>query len=204
MLSGPKQLASAEIAYSYFLHEYLYDPSHRSANRWHGKGAALLDLPRRVGKRVFTAILSGHVPGKDIRLGRVLAGEHQHRPGWDLTFSAPKSVSLEALLHGERRVMRAHDRAVRETLDWIEAEFLQTRGYDPGTGKRPREAANGMIGATFRLPIANRRTRAGPIRRRIHILASWLRTKRPADRRNPVLAYLRQPGSINNSRRKSV
>ena len=150
MLSGPKQLASAEVAYSYFLHDYLKDPSHRSANRWHGKGAALLDLPRRVGKRVFTAILSGHVPGTDIRLGRVLAGEHQHRPGWDLTFSAPKSVSLEALLHGERRVMHAHDRAVRETLDWIEAEFLQTRGYDPETGKRPREAAGGMIGAAFR------------------------------------------------------
>ena len=150
MLSGPKQLASAEVAYSYLLHDYLKDPSHRSANRWHGKGAALLDLPGRIGKRAFTAILSGHVPGTDIRLGRVLDGKHQHRPGWDLTFSAPKSVSLEALLHGERRVMRAHDRAVRETLDWIEAEFLQTRGYDPGTGKRPREAANGMIGATFR------------------------------------------------------
>ncbi len=150
MLSGPKQLASAEQAYSYFLHEYLYDPSHRTANRWYGKGAALLRLPRRVGKRAFTAILSGHVPGTDIRLGRVLDGKHQHRPGWDLTFSAPKSVSLEALLHGERRVMRAHDRAVRETLDWIEAEFLQTRGYDPETGKRPREAAGGMIGATFR------------------------------------------------------
>ncbi len=150
MLSGPRQLVSAEQAFGYFLHDYLYDPSHRATNRWHGRGARLLGLPGRIGKRVFTAILSGHVPGTDIRLGRVLAGKHQHRPGWDLTFSAPKSVSLEALLHGERRVMRAHDRAVRETLDWIETEFLQTRGYDPRTGKRPREAAGGMIAATFR------------------------------------------------------
>ncbi len=46
--------------------------------------------------------------------------------------------------------MRAHDRAVRDTLDWIGAEFLQTRGYDPNTGKRPREAADGMIATTFR------------------------------------------------------
>ena len=67
-----------------------------------------------------------------------------------MTFSAPKSVSLEALLQGDRRVMRAHDRAVRATLDWVEAEFLQTRGYDPATGRRPREAADGMIAATFR------------------------------------------------------
>ncbi len=150
MLSGPRQLVSAEQTFGYFLHEYLYDPSHRSANRWHGRAARLLGLPGKVGKRAFISILCGLVPGTDIRLGRVLADEHQHRPGWDLIFSAPKSVSLEALLHGERRVMRAHDRAVRETLDWIEAEFLQTRGYDPTTGKRPREAADGMIATTFR------------------------------------------------------
>ena len=152
MLSGPRQLASAEQTFHYFLHEYLArnDSTHRTANRWHGQGAEALGLPQRVGKRKFISILSGHVPGTDIRLGRVVAGEHQHRPGWDLTFSAPKSVSLEALLHGDRRVMRAHDRAVRATLDWVEVEFLQTRGYDPVTGRRPREAADGMIAATFR------------------------------------------------------
>ena len=152
MLSGPRQLVSAEQTFGYFLHEYLArnDSSHRTANRWHGRGAEALGLPQRVGKRKFISILSGHVPGTDIRLGRVVAGEHQHRPGWDLTFSAPKSVSLEALLQGDRRVMRAHDKAVRATLDWVESEFLQTRGYDPATGRRPREAADGMIAATFR------------------------------------------------------
>ena len=152
MLSGPRQLVSAEQTFGYFLHEYLArnDSSHRTANRWHGRGAEALGLPQRVGKRKFISILSGHVPGTDIRLGRVVAGEHQHRPGWDLTFSAPKSVSLEALLQGDKRVMRAHDKAVRATLDWVEAEFLQTRGYNPVTGRRPREAADGMIAATFR------------------------------------------------------
>ncbi len=41
MLSGPRPLTSAGQAFSYFLHEYLArnDGSHRSANRWHGKGA---------------------------------------------------------------------------------------------------------------------------------------------------------------------
>ena len=152
MLSGPRQLASAEQTFGYFILEYLArnDPTHRSANRWHGRGAGALGLPDRVGKRKFIAILEGRVPGTDIRLGRVVDGERQHRPGWDLTFSAPKSVSLEALLHGDRAVMRAHDQAVRATLDWVEAEFLQTRGYDPATGRRPREAADGMIAATFR------------------------------------------------------
>ena len=133
MLSGPRALASASEASDYMLHEYLVrnDKAHRTANRWHGGGAAALGLPERVSRRRFVAVLEGHVPGTDIRLGRVVDGAHQHRPGWDCTFSAPKSVSLEALLHDNKAVMRAHDASVRAALDWMEAEFLQTRGYDP-------------------------------------------------------------------------
>ena len=104
MLSGPRQLASAEQTFGYFLHEYLArnDGSHRSANRWHGEGAEALGLGQRVGKRKFISILSGEVPGTDVTLGRVIDGERQHRPGWDMTFPAPKSVSLEALYGGRR------------------------------------------------------------------------------------------------------
>ena len=152
MLSGPRALASASEASDYMLHEYLVrnDAAHRTANRWHGGGAAALGLPERVSRRRFVALLEGHVPGTNIRLGRVVDGEHQHRPGWDCTFSAPKSVSLEALLHDNKAVMRAHDASVRAALDWIEAEFLQTRGYDPATGRRPRVRADGLVAATFR------------------------------------------------------
>ena len=134
------------------LYEYLVrnDKAHRTANRWHGRGAEALRLPDRVSRRRFVAVLEGHVPGTDIRLGRVVEGAHQHRPGWDATFSAPKSVSLEALLHDNRTVMRAHDASVRAALDWMEAEFLHTRGYDPATGRRPRVEADGLVAATFR------------------------------------------------------
>ncbi|MCY3597409.1 MAG: hypothetical protein OXG71_08245 [Rhodospirillales bacterium] len=68
MLSGPRQLASAEQTFGYFLHEYLArnDGSHRSANRWHGEGAEALGLGQRVGKRRFISILSGEVPGTDV------------------------------------------------------------------------------------------------------------------------------------------
>ena len=152
MLSGPRALASASEASDYMLHEYLVrnDKAHRTANRWHGGGAEALGLPERVSRRRFVAVLEGHVPGTDIRLGRVVDGEHRHRPGWDCTFSAPKSVSLEALLHDNKAVMRAHDASVRAALDWMEAEFLQTRGYDPATGRRPRVKADGLVAATFR------------------------------------------------------
>ena len=36
------------------------------------------------------------------------------------------------------------------TLDWIEADLLQTRGYDPATGRRPRVRAEAMVAAGFR------------------------------------------------------
>ena len=98
----------------------------------------------------FEAVLSGYVPGTDLRLGRMREGQHEHRPGWDITLSAPKSVSLEALVMGDRRVIRAHDEAVRATLDFVEAELLQTRGWDPATRRRPRVSANGMVVAGFR------------------------------------------------------
>ena len=152
MLSGPRALASASEAADYMLHEYLVrnDKAHRTANRWHGGGAEALGLPQRVSRRRFLQVLEGHVPGTNIRLGRVVGGEHQHRPGWDATFSAPKSVSLEALLHDNKAVMRVHDASVRAALDWMEAEFLQTRGYEPETGRRPRVKADGLVAATFR------------------------------------------------------
>ena len=152
MLSGPRALASASEAADYMLHEYPVrnDKAHRTANRWHGGGAEALGLPQRVSRRRFVQVLQGHVPGTAIRLGRVVGGEHQHRPGWDCTFSAPKSVSLEALLHDHKAVMRAHDASVRAALDWMEAEFLQTRGYEPETGRRPRVKADGLVAATFR------------------------------------------------------
>ncbi len=153
MVAGLTDLTSTTMTVGYFSREGYYaknDPRQRRASFWHGAGAAALGMARHVSPRAFGRILSGHVPGTDIRLGRVRDGEHQHRPGFDLTLSAPKTVSLEALLHGDRRVLGAHDAAVKATLDWLERELLQTRSYDPVTRQRPRVAANGLVAAGFR------------------------------------------------------
>ena len=131
---------------------------HREASAWHGKGSAALGLKpgARVAAGKFEKLLQGHVLGTDIRLGRRRDGQHEHRPGFDLTFSAPKSVSLAGLLptarhpKGDRAVIRAHDEAVRATLDWVEETLLETRGWDPATRRRPRVKAPFMAAATFR------------------------------------------------------
>ena len=130
------------------------DPAHRLASRWEGDGAAALGLRGPVRPTRFERVLQGWVPGADRRLGRLRDGRHEHLPGVDVTFSAPKSVSLEGLVYASprtrSRVVKAHDEAVRATLRFVETEFLMTRGYDRATGRRPRVKANGMVAAAFR------------------------------------------------------
>ena len=153
MVATVHELMSSATAVSYYEKDGYYarnDPEHRKASFWHGQAAAALNLRGHVVPSRFESVLSGKVPKTEIRLGRLVEGKRQHRPGWDITFSAPKSVSLEALVMGNARVMRAHDEAVRATLDWIERDLLQTRGWDPATKRRPRVKADGMVVAGFR------------------------------------------------------
>ena len=157
MVASVTRLKAAAMTVHYFEADGYYaknDPEHRKASGWHGEAAALLGLHGPVKPKRFEDVLAGYVPGTDLRLGRLRDGEHQHRPGVDVTFSAPKSVSLEALVYAPgrtgARVVRAHDEAVRATLGFIEAELLQTRSYEPETGRRPRVQADGMAAATFR------------------------------------------------------
>ena len=157
MVATVTRLKAAATTVHYFEVDGYYaknDPEHRKASRWHGEAAALLGLHGTVKPNRFESVLAGYVPGTDLRLGRMRDGEHQHRPGVDVTFSAPKSVSLEALVYAppktRARVVRAHDEAVTATLSFIETELLQTRSYERETGRRPRVRADGMAAATFR------------------------------------------------------
>lgn len=42
------------------------------------------------------------------QLGTYRDGQLEHRPGWDVTLSAPKSVSIMAEVAGDRRLIAAH------------------------------------------------------------------------------------------------
>ena len=172
MVTTVRNLTSSSATVQYFRYEAGYyigskgdaealrakREEHREASAWHGCGAEALGLKpgARVSTRAFERLLQGHVPGTEIRLGRVRHGGYERRPGFDLTFSAPKSVSLAALLpterhpRGDRSVVRAHDEAVRATLDWVEETLLETRGWDPETRQRPRVKAPFMAAALFR------------------------------------------------------
>ena len=62
---------------------------------WAGEGAARLSLSGPVTRSEFEAALRGVDPKTGERLA-ALGGKHQHHAaGWDVTFSAPKSVSVQ-------------------------------------------------------------------------------------------------------------
>ena len=148
-------LASAGQGASYYERDGYYakdDPEHRAASAWAGKGAEELGLKGPVDPETFKAILEGRVPdGSDTRLGRRgKDGEIHHRPGRDLTFSAPKSVSIAALVGGDDRIVEAHDRAVGATLAWVEKNAAETRMKDPATGRMARVGSQKIVAATFR------------------------------------------------------
>ena len=156
-------LSSAAQGASYYERDGYYakdDPEHRDASAWAGKGAEELGLKGPVDADTFRAVLEGKVPdGSDTRLGRRgKDGEIHHRPGRDLTFSAPKSVSIAALVGDDKRIVEAHDRAVAATLAWIEKNAAETRMKDPGsgpgqvpdTGTMARVGNQKIVAATFR------------------------------------------------------
>ncbi len=122
MLSISPAAGSTEY---YGADNYYFDDG-RASTQWFGKGAAALGLSGEVGRDEYGAMYKGHLPN-GIKLGRMKDGEWKHYPGWDLTFAAPKSVSVMAEVVGDRRLIDAHDKAVREALAWVEAEHAVTR-----------------------------------------------------------------------------
>ena len=127
------------------------DAAHREASTWLGEGARALGLAGPVEPIVFRAVLEGEVPdGSGRRLGRLdKDGNLIHRPGRDLTFSVPKSVSLAALVGGDARVVEAHDRAVRSALGWVEKNAAETRVHDRALGRLVRTGGQKTVIAGF-------------------------------------------------------
>ncbi len=88
-------------------------------------GAEAAGLTGDVGKADLERTLNGELPSGD-KVGQV----ENRRAGIDLTFSAPKSVSLMAYVAGDKRILGkdgAHMTAVRQTMAWVEKNLAQGR-----------------------------------------------------------------------------
>jgi conjugative relaxase-like TrwC/TraI family protein len=95
---------------------------------WHGKGAFQLGLEGNVLKEDFKDLFYGFKPGTRERIrGSKPNPETQERLAEDLTFSAPKSVSMALHLGGDWRLFEAHTHSVKEVLTEIEKRYITTR-----------------------------------------------------------------------------
>ncbi|NIF23934.1 MobF family relaxase [Candidatus Pantoea multigeneris] len=136
---------SAGGAAGYYTAEDNYYFLGEQSTEWYGTGAESLGLEGAVGKNAFTNVLEGLLPdGTDMR--RMEGEVNKHRPGYDLTFSAPKSVSVLALVTGDKFLIEAHQRAVRRTLDEVE-KIASTRTMTDGISEI--EMTGNLLAAVF-------------------------------------------------------
>lgn len=114
--------------------------------QWEGEGAKSLGLSGGVEKEQFKLLLDGYLPnGEKVRKSHT--ANSQDRKGMDFTFSAPKSVSIQALVNGDERVLKAHDAAVRTSLNHLQT-LAVARKKEKGISFR--EHTNELVIASFR------------------------------------------------------
>ena len=142
---------SAAQAENYYEKDDYYtqgDPDLESDSQWQGKGATALNLTGPIAQTDFQQLLRGQTPeGKSLHNRKI--DPTKHRAGTDYTFSAPKSVSIAALIQKDKRVIAAHDNAVKVALSILENRYAQTR-VRRGPGIRERVTTGNLIAATFR------------------------------------------------------
>lgn len=161
MLTISKSL-SASQAQTYHAKEFTsaeqnyWKQDDRILGEWHGKLADKLGLSGGVDVEHFARLAGGQHPitGEQLVRHRLVqeyegadgktVAPAEHRAGWDATFSAPKSVSLTALVGGDDRVRDAHRQAVNIALNELE-RYTQARIG----GNSPAETTGQFIAAKF-------------------------------------------------------
>ncbi len=161
MLTVSKALSSGQ-AQKYHKLEFTsksqsyYGQGDEVKGEWQGKLAASLGLKGNVAPLEFSRLAEGvHPETEETMVRHRVAMDYknpdgtttksvEHRAGWDATFSAPKSVSLTALVGGDDRVREAHRAAVTTALDELE-RYTQARIG----GNNPAETTGKFIAAKF-------------------------------------------------------
>lgn len=147
MVATISAIGSSAQASSYYEADDYYADGGLSPSEWQGEAAKDLGLAGEVERDAFRDMLDGKLPDGP-QLGATRDGKLEHRPGWDVTMSAPKSVSIMAEVAGDRRLIGAHDRAVKVALAFAERHAAATRIREDG--KVERHQTGNLVVASFR------------------------------------------------------
>ncbi|MHB1287389.1 MAG: MobF family relaxase, partial [Leptospirales bacterium] len=114
---------------------------------WGGTLAAEMGLSGKASAEDWKNALHGHFPnGIEIEGGSFKdpdTGELLKRAGTDFEFSAPKSFSIQSLVHGDERLIQAHREAVSVAMAFLEEQIGARRGH---AGKNWETTGQGLFG----------------------------------------------------------
>ncbi|WP_313397426.1 MobF family relaxase [Acinetobacter variabilis] len=116
------------------------------SKEWQGAGAEMLGLHGEVKKEDFKDLLAGRLPDGTLFRNSV-RHDSNTRIGIDFTFQAPKSVSMQALVHGDAGIIRAHDKAVAAAVEELEKRAATRFKVN---GQSYHENTGNLIVAKFR------------------------------------------------------
>lgn len=146
-----------------------YSGAGEEPGRWIGAGAQRIGWTGEVDAGHFASLLAGAGLRRPPREGAVA--------GFDLTFSAPKSVSVLWAVAGKEvagELRAGHDQAVADALGYLEREACRARR---GHGGAIQVRGGGFVGAAF----MHRTSRAGDPQLHTHVVVGNL-THGPDDR----------------------
>lgn len=153
--------------------EDYYSGRGEAPGRWVGTGTDLLmETDREVAADDLAALLQGRSPAGGERLRKRMSARSVS--GFDLTFSAPKSVSVLYGIGDERiagAARSAHDAAVDQALGYLERTACWTRR---GFGGREHVHGQGFVGAAYR----HRTSRSGDPGLHTHVVVANM-TRQP-------------------------
>jgi len=142
MLSISKTSIGSADYYLNLAREDYYVNGGEPPGQWHGKGAERMGLAGQVQAEHFRNLFAGFSPSGKVAFVQNAgqrSGHHKRVPGWDLTFSVPKSVSVcWALASADERraIERAFEESVRTALSMMEGFAGFSRR---GAGGRTRD-----------------------------------------------------------------
>src|SRR6267143_1210642 len=113
---------------------------------WLGRGAQELGLDGKVDQARFRTLLEGRLPNGRRIPETFKTSQAAKRHGWDFTFSAPKSVSLQALVAGDQAVIEAHNKAVRAAVALMEKHVHARKKV---WGRSHREQTGNLVAVAF-------------------------------------------------------
>ena len=152
MVASISARGGVQAALGYYAHlgqDDYYLRDREPPGRWAGEGAARLSLDGPVTKSEFEAALKGIDPKTSQRLAALGGRSQDHAAGWDVTFSAPKSVSVTWAL-SEVRERLAIESAQRAAVSAATRTLEQTAAWARrGKGGTRREPAAGLLMANF-------------------------------------------------------